>query len=409
MLLRRWAVVIAAIVTLLVVVWMLMTGASPHPNARHQSTSRPNGASPQTSVPCPPITGQLPGMPPVLDPCNIYSADTAGDLTGAAKTALPLIYVPNGLSYTVSEIDPATYKVVRTFAVGVLPQHVVPSWDLSTLWVTNDESNSLTPIDPSTGLPGPSVPVTDPYNMYFTPDGRYAIVVAEALDRLDFRDPKTMALVHSLPVNCPGVDHMDFSADGTYLIASCEFAGELLKVNVATQTVVGKLSLGSTRYQPQDVKVSPDGAVFYVADQVAGGVWEVDGANFTVLGFLPTGAGAHGLYPSRDASDLYVSNRQAGSISVVGFATRTVVATWQLPSEPAANLGSPVHASPDMGGVSADGKVLWLSGRYNSDVYAIDTTTGKLIARIPVGNGPHGLCVWPQPGRYSLGHTGILR
>jgi YVTN family beta-propeller protein len=348
-------------------------------------------------------------MPPVLDPCNIYSADAPGDLTGPAKTALPLIYVPNGLSYTVSEIDPTTYTVVRTFAVGVLPQHVVPSWDLSTLWVTNDESNSVTPIDPTTGLPGPSVPVADPYNMYFTPDGRYAIVVAEALDRLDFRDPKTMALVHSLPVDCPGVDHMDFSADGTYLIASCEFAGELLKVNVATQTVVGRLSLGSTRYQPQDVKVSPDGKVFYVADQLAGGVWEIDGASFTVLGFLPTGAGAHGLYPSRDAQDLYVSNRDAGSISVVDFATRTVVATWQLPPESAPHLGAPEHASPDMGGVSADGKVLWLSGRYNSDVYAIDTTTGSLIARIPVGDGPHGLCVWPQPGRYSLGHTGILR
>jgi len=396
-------------VILVVVVWILAWSGSSHPNAKRQSIPRPGVASPPTSVPCAPITGQLPGMPPVLDPCNIYSADAAGDLTGPAKTALPLIYVPNGLSNTVSEIDPATYKVVRTFQVGALPQHVVPSWDLSTLWVTNDEGNSLTPIDPSTGLPGTSVTVADPYNMYFTPDGRYAIVVAEALDRLDFRDPKTMALVHSLPVGCPGIDHMDFSADGTYLIASCEFAGELLKVNIATQTVVGRLSLGSTRYQPQDVKVSPDGKVFYVADQVAGGVWEVDGASFTVLGFLPTGAGAHGLYPSRDASDLYVSNRQAGSVSVVDFATRTVVATWQLPPETAAHLGAPVHASPDMGGVSADGKVLWLSGRYNSDVYAIDTTTGSLIARIPVGNGPHGLCVWPQPGRYSLGHTGILR
>jgi YVTN family beta-propeller protein len=348
-------------------------------------------------------------MPPVLDPCNIYSADAPGDLTGQAKTALPLVYVPNGLSNTVSEIDPATYKVVRTFPVGALPQHVVPSWDLSTLWVTNDEGNSLTPINPSTGLPGPSVPVTDPYNMYFTPDGRYAIVVAEALHRLDFRDPKTMALVHSLPVDCPGVDHMDFSADGMYLIASCEFASELIKVNVATQTVVGTLSLGSTQDQPQDVKVSPDGGVFYVADMVAGGVWEIDGASFRVLGFLPTGAGAHGLYPSRDAKDLYVSNRDAGSISVVDFATRSVVATWQLPPESAPHLGAPEHASPDMGGVSDDGKVLWLSGRYNSDVYAIDTTSGRLIARIPVGNGPHGVCVWPQPGRYSLGHTGILR
>ncbi len=62
-----------------------------------------------------------------------------------------------------------------------------------------------------------------------------------------------------------------------------------------------------------------------------------------------------------------------------------------------------------MGGVSADGKVLWLSGRYDSEVYAIDTDDGHLLARIPVGQGPHGLCVYPQPGRYSLGHTGILR
>ena len=64
---------------------------------------------------------------------------------------------------------------------------------------------------------------------------------------------------------------------------------------------------------------------------------------------------------------------------------------------------------PRHGGVSADGRVLWLSGRYHSEVYAIDTTTGTLLARIPVGKQPHGLCVWPQPGRYSLGHTGIMR
>jgi DNA-binding beta-propeller fold protein YncE len=69
----------------------------------------------------------------------------------------------------------------------------------------------------------------------------------------------------------------------------------------------------------------------------------------------------------------------------------------------------PGGGSPDMGGVSANGKVLWLSGRYNAVVYAISTVNGRLLAKIPVGEGPHGLCVWPQPGRYSLGHTGILR
>jgi YVTN family beta-propeller protein len=348
-------------------------------------------------------------MPPVLEPCNVYSADGAGELSPEARTARPLVYVPNGLSNTVDEIDPATHRVVREFGVGALPQHVVPSWDLKTLWVTNDKGNSVTPIDPSTGDPGIPLPVEDPYNLYFTPDGRYAIVVAEARQRLDFRDPHTMALVHSLSVPCPGVDHMDFSANGTYLIASCEFSNRLLKVDVVHQSVIGTLPLRAGAV-PQDVKLSPDGSVFYVADMRANGVWEIDGATFRVIGFVLTGKGAHGLYVGRDSKDLYVSNRQSGTVSVVAFSSRQVVATWVLPAEAGAHLGGGTNlASPDMGGVSDEGRVLWLSGRYNSDVYAIDTTTGQQLARISVGNGPHGLCVWPQPGRYSLGHTGILR
>jgi DNA-binding beta-propeller fold protein YncE len=330
---------------------------------------------------------------------NVYAADASGALTGAARLAVPRIYVPNSRSDTVDEIDPATMKIVAHFAVGALPQHVVPSYDLKTLYVTNDLGNSLTPIDPRTGKPGQAIPVDDPYNMYFTPDGRYAIVVAERLHRLDFRNAHTFALHHSLPVPCAGVDHMDFSASGSYLIASCEFSGQVVKVNVATERVVGTLTLpdGSSA-MPQDVKLSPDGRVFYVADMQAGGVWEINGDALTVDGFIHTGAGAHGLYPSRDAHFLYVSNRTAGTVSVISFATRKIVSTWTIPG-----------GSPDMGGVSADGSVLWLSGRYNSEVYAISTRTGQLLARIPVGSGPHGVCVWPQPGRYSLGHTGILR
>jgi len=337
--------------------------------------------------------------PAALDVRNVYAADTPRDLTGAARFAKPLVYVPNSESDTVDVIDPRTYRIVEHFAVGGLPQHVVPAWNLRTLYVTNDTGNSLTTIDPRTGRPGRTIPVEDPYNMYFTPNGRYAIVVAERLQRLDFRDAHTFALRHSLVVPCRGVDHMDFTADGRYLLASCEFSGQMVVVNVPRQRVVRVLSLPSgPGAMPQDVKLSPDGRIFYVADMHGGGVWEIDARTFRVLRFQPTGAGAHGLYPSRDARFLYVSNRTAGTVSVIRFATRRIVATWTIPG-----------GTPDMGGVSADGKVLWLSGRYRAEVYAISTRTGKLLARIPVGAGPHGLCVWPQPGRYSLGHTGILR
>ena len=230
-------------------------------------------------------------------------------------------------------IDPRTFRIVRHFAVGGLPQHVVPAWDLRRLYVTNDAGNSLTPIDPRTGEPGARIPVEDPYNMYFSPDGRYAIVVAERLHRLDFRDPHTFALRHSLAVPCLGVDHMDFSADRRYLLASCEFSGQLVVVSVRRQRVLRTLDLpDGPSGMPQDVKLSPDGRIFYVADMHASGVWEIDARRFRVRGFLRTGAGTHGLYPSRDAKLLYVSNRSAGTVSVVSFRSRRVVATWRIPA-----------------------------------------------------------------------------
>jgi DNA-binding beta-propeller fold protein YncE len=337
-------------------------------------------------------------VPRLVDPHNVYAADRRGALAPIARHFRNLIYVPNSASNTVDEIDPADYRIVRQFTVGGLPQHVVPSYDLRTLWVTNDNGNSLTPINPISGRPGRAVAVADPYNMYFSPDGRYAMVMAERLRRIDFRDAQTMKLHHSLKVpGCAGVNHADFTANGRYMFVSCEFAARMIVVDVAHERKIRTVAMraGSS---PQDVKLSPDGRVFYVADLTYGGVWKFDARTFKSRGFVKTGAGAHGLYPSRDARSLYVSNRGAGTVSVIRFSTGRVRATWTIPG-----------GSPDMGGVSASGRVLWLAGRYDAAVYAINTRTGKLIRRVPVGLGPHGLCVYPQPGRYSLGHTGIMR
>jgi DNA-binding beta-propeller fold protein YncE len=191
---------------------------------------------------------------------------------------------------------------------------------------------------------------------------------------------------------------MDFTADGRRALVSCEFAGRMVVVDLRRETVVKTIPLKAGA-MPQDVKLSPDGRTFYVADMASNGVWTIDAHRMRRTGFIHTGAGAHGLYPSRDSKHLFVSNRGEGSITVISFRTGRPVAKWRLPG----------GGSPDMGGVSANGRVLWLSGRYNGVVYAISTRTGRLLHRITVGSGPHGLCVWPQPGRYSIGHTGILR
>jgi YVTN family beta-propeller protein len=381
-----------------------------------------------------PAIATVPGMPPVVDPTNLYSETAAGKLGAAVAGDLPRVYVPHVQSNDVYVIDPATFKVVDRFKVGINPQHVVPSWDLRTLWVANNaegrSDGSLTPIDPKTGKPGAAIKVDDPYNMYSTPDGRSVIIVAEALKRLDFRDPHTMALQSSLAVpQCGGINHADFSIDGRFTIFTCEFDGTVVKIDLVLRKVVGYLQLikpgkpttivkgfdgrdevicTTWKGMPQDIRISPDGRLFYVADMMSDGVFVVDGQTFRQSGFIPTGKGTHGLYPSRDGKKLYVANRGSnkihgprkgkGSVSVIGFATGKVEVTWPIPG----------GGSPDMGNVSADGKFLWLAGRYDNVVYAIDTTNGA-VTSIPVGKEPHGLTVWPQPGRYSLGHTGNMR
>jgi YVTN family beta-propeller protein len=354
----------------------------------------------------------VPGMPAVIDPNNLYSETRPDKLSPIVAKHLHLVYVPNRASNDVWVIDPATLKVIDKYKVGINPQHVVPSWDLKTLWVNNNAEGrtdgSVTPIDPLTGKPGKNIPVDDPYNMYFTPDGSAAIVVAEAHKRLDFRDPQTMALKYSIATpECRGINHADFSIDGRYAIFTCEYAKSIAKIDLVERKVAGYLKF-SKGGMPQDVRISPDGKIFYVADMKAEGVFLVDGDKLTELGHIKTGLGTHGLYPSRDGTKLYVANRGVarvygppkgkGSVSVIDFATRKVDKTWPIPG----------GGSPDMGNISIDGRQLWLSGRYDNCVYVIDTTTGE-VKSIPVKTEPHGLTVWPQPGRYSLGHTGNLR
>lgn len=331
-------------------------------------------------------------------PVSVYAHAGVGDLAEATRHVPYLLYVPESAGRAVDVVDPVRGVVVGRYVTGLDPQHVVPSYDLKTLWSTNDLANTVTPFDPRTGRPrGPSIAVDDPYNMYFLPGGREAMVVQEQLQQLGFYDAQTMVPTSVVHVDCPGLDHADFSADLRFLVASCEFGHRLLRFDLRSKTVTGYLDL--PRSAPQDVRLGPDGRDFYVADKRRGGVFVVDAATFTERGFLKTGPDAHGIYPSRDGRRLFVSNRGNGTISVLDPAQQRVVATWRIPG----------GGSPDMGGVSPDGRSLWLAGRYDARIYQISTLDGHLISTVAVPDKPHGMCVWPQPGRFSLGHTGNMR
>jgi YVTN family beta-propeller protein len=304
------------------------------------------------------------------------------------------VYVPNTRGNTVHVIDPVTCTIEKTHAVGDVPHHITPSWDLTQLYVFNTESNSLSVIDPATGDLSGEIAVEDPYNLYFLPDGSSNIVVAERLRRLDFRDPGTWELQKSVRVEPPGVDHLAFSDDASYLVASTEFSGFAVKVDIASGEIVGQLEVGGA---PIDVVRDPvEGNVMYIANQALHGVHVLDTGNMTELAFIPTGTGAHGILLSKDKTQAFVSNRLEGSISVIDLATRSVAAKWDT------------GGSPDMGMLNPAGDTMWIANRYHASVMAIDTATGEVRCRIPTDPGPHGLTYFPTPGVHSIGHNGLM-
>ncbi|HLA65721.1 MAG TPA: YncE family protein [Candidatus Saccharimonadales bacterium] len=357
------------------------------------STASPTPTLVPTASPSPSPTGPPPG--------GVYAATVSGLIDPSLAGIPERVYVPDELSGDVVVIDPATFKIVGRFTVGAYPEHITPDWDLSKLYVNNMNSSSLTVIDPTTGRPTGTINVPNPYNLYFSVDGSKAIVVDDFLgtatvqnNGLYFYDRRTWKLLKFLQIPYPGADHLDFSADGSYLMVSCETSGMFVKVDVASMTIAGKVQVGGL---PLDVRLSPDGSVFYVANQGIGGVQIVDPVAMKVIGFIPTGRGAHGIGVSRDATKLYVTNRLAGSISVIDLATRKLITTWQ------------VGGTPDMIALSPDGSQLWVSNRYSGGVSVIDAATGKVLITIATGGNPHGLSYWPAPGRYSLGHNGNMR
>jgi len=345
-----------------------------------------------------PVTDpELPTPPrarPEPIPFNVYEATLYGSISPALADVPFRVYVPNSNSNTVTVIDPRTLAVVDRFQVGQIPHHVTPSWDMGTLYVDNEGSSTLTVLDIHSGKPAATIQVPFPYNLYFTPDGTKAIVVVERLRRLDFRDPHNWWLLKSVNIPWPGADHLDFSADGRYLLISTEWSGMVAKVDTERMELVGSVSTGGL---PIDVKLSPDGRLFYVSDQGKNGVHVIDGEAMREVQFIPTGRGAHGLQISRDTRSLFVSNRLAGTISVIDFATRQVGANWQ------------VGGSPDMMQLSPDGSQLWMTSRFNGWVIIVNAATGGELGRVYAGPGAHGLSYFPNAGRYSTGHNGVYR
>jgi YVTN family beta-propeller protein len=374
-------------------------GASASVAAPSASVAPPASESTAPSASeAPPSAEATPSEPAVG---GIYAGPASGVLDPRVADLPPRVYVPNEGSNDVAVIDPATFEIVGRFTAGAAPEHISPDWDLSKLYVSNMNGATLTVIDPETEKATDTMEVPFPYNLFFTPDGSKAIVVADYLgidmvadNGLYFYDRETWELIKFVQVPWPGVNHLDFSADGSYLMVTTESAGAVVKIDTTSLEILGTVDVGGS---PLDIRLGPNGDVFYVANQGTHGVDVIDAEKMEAVDFIPTSNGAHAFAFSRDASRLFVTNRLENTISVIDLATNTVVDTWEG------------GGSPDMATVSPDGSQLWISNRFHGTVTVYDPETGEQLANIATGGNPHGLTYWPQPGTISLGHNGNMR
>ena len=332
---------------------------------------------------------------------GIYAGPASMVLDPRVEDLPPRVYVPNETSNDIVVIDPETFEIVDRFPAGAAPEHISPDWDLSKLYVSNMNGATLTVIDPETQEASETMEVPFPYNTYFTPDGSKAIIVADYLgidmvadNGLYFYDRETWELIKFVQVPWPGVNHLDFSPDGSYLMVTTESAGAVVKIDTTTLEILGTVDVGGS---PLDIRLGPNGDVFYVANQGTHGIDVIDAEAMEAVAFIPTSNGAHAFAFSRDASRLFVTNRLENTISVIDLATNTLVDTWEA------------GGSPDMATVSPDGSQLWISNRFHGTVTVFDPETGEQLANIETGGNPHGLTYWPQPGSISLGHNGNMR
>ncbi|MFI0405095.1 YncE family protein [Actinomadura sp. 3N508] len=323
---------------------------------------------------------------------RVYAATGAGMIAPSVHGVPERLYVANGQA--VDMLDPRSLRPVGRLHTGAAASRVVPSWDLRRLWAAGRVNGVLVSVGVRSGRLGLPVNVTGAAGLYFTPDGQDALVLARRPRRIDVRDPQTMLLKASVPMPCtPG--HADFTLDGASLVTTCASGAGIGRVHLAGRRITGTIRLPHGA-RPGDLRLSPDGAAFYVTDSVNGGVWLVDARRFILTRFVPTAPGARGLAVSRDARRLFVVG--GGVVAAIDFATRRVTSQWPLPG----------GGSPAVGGVSSDGTALWLADPTGL-VYAVDTQTGRVLRKATVEGRPVGLSVHPQPGRFSLGGTGLYR
>ena len=291
----------------------------------------------------------------------------------AAATAIIL----NSDDDSLSVIDTATYRETAREHVGRQPHHLIVTPDGQTLIIAMASGNELVFIDRAEGTVKRRLAASDPYQVGFSPDGKRFVATSLRLDRVDLYDAATFELEHRLPASSRP-SHIAFARDSATVYVTLQSSDKLIAIDLADGQARWTVPVGA---QPAGVWVRPSGTIL-VALMGSDHIAEIEPRDGSILQRIQTGRGAHNFQLSADCKTLYVSDRVAGTISVLDADTLAVKQTLTAPG------------GPDDMALTPDGNELWATGRWRASVAVIELASGSLKTKVRVGRSPHGIYLY---------------
>ncbi|MDE2583376.1 MAG: YncE family protein [Rhodospirillales bacterium] len=287
-----------------------------------------------------------------------------------------LAFVMNSGAASISVIDMSTEKPLRRIPVLREPHHWALSPDGRSLIIGDSSGNSLFFLNPMTGAVQRRIVVADPYQLGFSPNGRFLTVNGLARNQIDVYAAASMKLLHRFPIRSMP-SHLAYSPDSRRLFVTLQGTNRLVAIDLQAMRVLWDRPVGNT-----PAGVLWQNGKLLVCDMGTDYVAEVDPEDGKVIGHVVTEKGAHNLFRSPDGKTIWVNNRVSGTTTVLDAATLRPLRTYHIPGGPDDLFFAP------------DGKV-WITRRFAESVAVLNPATGKFDL-IDVGRSPHGIFLSPH-------------
>jgi len=215
------------------------------------------------------------------------------------------IVVLNSEEASYSIINPSGRTEVQRLPIGREPHHLMMTPDGKDLLIASTATNELLVLDPRTAeRRGVVRNIVDPYQLGYSPDGKWFVTAAYRLDHVDIYRADGFKLAGRIFID--GLpSHMSFDAESSTVFVTLQQSGRVAAFDLATQMIKWNAPVGEA---PAGIVTLPDKRLL-VALTGEDSIVAVDPANGTVGARLKTGKGAHNFWPKGDGRHFFLSNR----------------------------------------------------------------------------------------------------